>query len=289
MTGSALHAIPLRFGLGAGRPRRRALAGNWAAYAGAGLVAAIALGWTGLRVRPAPLPPVPGPLAERGSVPVPTDVPAPVALYYRATFGDSVPVVDSAIITAHGDINLNGLTFPGRFRFTHLAGRAYRHYIDGSWFGVPLIKVNERFMNGRSRLEIPIGPVDNDPNTNAAAEVGLWMESAWLPSVFVTDPRVHWQPVDDTHALQIVDTATGEERFNVTFDGVTGLIRQVDTMRYRSPKDTAKTPYRGTTLEWRDFDGLRLPVVMTAQWMDTSKPVFKFVVEDIAYNADVSG
>jgi hypothetical protein len=92
---------------------------------------------------------------------LPDDVPAPVARYYRATFGGRVPEVESAVITAHGYLRLAGVSLPARFRFTHLAGRAYRHYIEGTWLGLPVLKVNEWYLDGHARLELPTLAVPN--------------------------------------------------------------------------------------------------------------------------------
>ena len=39
-----------------------------------------------------------------------------------------------------------GIAFPARFRFIHEAGRGYRHYIEATVFGLPLMKVNERYL-----------------------------------------------------------------------------------------------------------------------------------------------
>ncbi len=54
------------------------------------------MAWIGLQVQPREFKQYP----PRGVVPVPTYVPPTVARYYRATFGDAVSIIDSAVITA---------------------------------------------------------------------------------------------------------------------------------------------------------------------------------------------
>jgi len=61
---------------------------------------------------------------------------------------------------------LGGLTFPGRFRFTHKAGQDYRHYIEATIFGIPILKVNESNLDSCSRLELPFGVTDGEPKIN---------------------------------------------------------------------------------------------------------------------------
>lgn len=82
-----------------------------------------------------------------------------------------------------------GVRFPARFRFTHTAGQGYRHYIEAALFGLPVLRVNETYLDGRARLELPFGVVENEPKIDSAANLGLWAESIWLPSIRVTDPR----------------------------------------------------------------------------------------------------
>ena len=67
-----------------------------------------------------------------------------------------------------------GVTMPARLRFSHQAGYNYRHYMETTFYGFPVIKVNEHFIAGHSRLELPFGVVENDPVVDAAANQGLW-------------------------------------------------------------------------------------------------------------------
>ncbi|HFQ94378.1 MAG TPA: hypothetical protein ENK32_10235, partial [Anaerolineae bacterium] len=77
----------------------------------------------GLRVQPRPFPPYPEPTQTLTAVPLPSDLPAPVARYYKTSMGDGVPVVETAVISGRGQLRIKGVTFPARFRFTHIAGQ----------------------------------------------------------------------------------------------------------------------------------------------------------------------
>ena len=50
-------------------------------------------------------------------------------------------------------------------------------------------------MNRESYSEI------NDQNTNQCANLALWAEGGWFPSIWLTDPRVCWWKVDENTAL----------------------------------------------------------------------------------------
>jgi hypothetical protein len=190
--------------------------------------ASVAAFAVGVRMVPRPLPPFADDEPELETVPLPVDLPAPVARWYRELYGDRVPLIDSAVVSGRATLRLMGLTFNGRFRFIHEAGVNYRHYLDATLFGLPLMRVNEWFIGGRARLELPFGVTEDEPKVDQAANLGLWAESIWLPALFVTDARVRWEAVDDETALLIVPADGGEEHFVVRFDPD---VRPADAVR----------------------------------------------------------
>ncbi len=38
-----------------------------------------------------------------------------------------------------------------------IAGHGYRHYIEATVFGYPVMKVNEYYFDGKARMELPEG------------------------------------------------------------------------------------------------------------------------------------
>ncbi|HEX6383671.1 MAG TPA: DUF6544 family protein [Anaerolineae bacterium] len=251
------------------------------------VIALLGLTWLGLQIKPRPFPAYPEAMPEFEYVPLPADLPAPVARFYRVIASERIPRLTSAVITMRGTLRFAGITFPARLRFTHDAGQGYRHYIEATIFGYPLMKVNERYLDGRGRMELPVGVIEDEPKVNMAANLGLWGESVWLPSVFVTDPRVHWEAIDDTTARLVVPFGTEEDTFTVSFDPETGLIRWMEAMRYREATSTEKIPWRMEPLAWDEFHGILVPSHATVTWADEGTPWLVLNVEDIAYNVDV--
>jgi hypothetical protein len=172
-------------------------------------------------------------------------------------------------------------------RFTHEAGQGYRHYIEATIFGFPLMKVNEWYLDGRGRMELPVGVIENEPKVDMAANLGLWGESVWLPSIFVTDPRVSWELTDDTTARLVVPFEEGEESFTVVFNPETGLIHTMEALRYREATDETKIPWVLEPLEWESFHGVMIPSLSTVIWQDEGTPWLVVEVEEIVYNVDV--
>ena len=247
--------------------------------------------WLGLRVRPGPLPPFAGqeeaPAAARETMPLPDGLPAPVARFYRALYGDEVPVRTSAVISGRARMTIGGITFPARFRFVHDAGRAYRHYFELTWFGLPVMRVNERFVDGAARLELPVEVTEGEPKVDQAANLALWAESLWLPSVYLTDPRVSWEAVDERSAVLAVPWDGGEERLIVRFDEATGLPRFVESMRYRDAGSEAKSLWVNELLRWGQVDGRTVPVDAAVTWYEDGWPWAEFHVDSVVYDADV--
>jgi hypothetical protein len=262
----------------------------WAAVALAALVVLIVVG---LRIEPKPFPPYPGSAGTFDYAPLPTDLPAPVLRFYRAVYGEEVasrgvPVITSAVISGRATLRIGPVTMPGRFRFTHVAGEDYRHYIETTLFGVPVFKVNETYLDGRGRQELPFGVVDNDPRANQAAALGLWAETGWFPAVFATNSRVRWAPVDEDTALLTVPYGDGEEVFVVRFDPETGLVRFFEAMRYREVDREQKVLWITEAVQWGEVDGHQTMTLATVAWLDQGTPWAVFRTEELVLNADVT-
>ena len=137
-----------------------------------GVLAVLALlGWLGLRINPKPFASFGEQLPLR-SVPLPAGLPAPVERFYRQLYGENLPVITSAVISGRAKMRLQGISFPARFRFVHAAGQGYRHYFELTLFGLPIMKANEYFLDGKGRLELPFG-VFEGPNTDQAGNLGM--------------------------------------------------------------------------------------------------------------------
>ncbi|HHK67492.1 hypothetical protein DRJ24_04125 [Candidatus Acetothermia bacterium] len=253
-----------------------------------GIAALLGIAWLGLQVQPAAFPAYPEETPALKTVDLPTDLPAPVKRYYEAIIGEEIPLIETAVVTGRGRLRIKGVTFPARFRFTYLAGWGYHHYIELTIFGRPVMKVDEWYRDGKARMELPTGVIEEEPKIAAAANLGLWAEAVWLPSILITDPRVRWEGIDDTTARLVVPFGDEEDALIATFDPETGLLLRLEGLRYREATDESKIPWRNEPLGWRVFHGVMVPSPAATTWLDKGTPWAVWTVEVIEYNVDVS-
>lgn len=248
------------------------------------------LGWLGFHIKPRSFSPYPENTPELKTVPLPAGLPAPVERFYQTVYGDKIPVIETVVIKGRANISPFGIKMPARFLFVHNAGKDYRHYIEATWFGFPLMKVNESYLNGESYFEVPVvGTIVNDPSTTQGANLAVWAEATWFPSIWVTDPRVRWEAVDANTALMFIPFGDQEENFVMRFNPETGLLDSMEAMRYRDSGPTAKKILWITrNVAGQKIDGTQLDAVGDATWLDQGKPWATFTLEEVKYNVDVT-
>lgn len=280
----AAERVPERNQAARGRRTRARRATAWLVGA---ICLAVPAAWLGLRVQPAPLPAPALAAAPTGVAALPEDLPAPVERFYRSLYGEALPVIDTIVVSGRGTMRIQGITFPSRYRFSHVTGEAYRHYIETTVFGAPMLSVNEWFVDGAGRLELPFG-VSEGRQIDQGANLALWAELVWAPAVWVTDPAARWEPVDATTARLVVPFGGTAETFTVVFDPDTGLLQRMESLRYKDEQATAKTLWINEVREWGQLDGQTVPLVTAVRWGDEGTSWAVLSTEDVLYNADLS-
>lgn len=227
----------------------------------------IILFWIGLKIQPSPFPAFGKQQSELRTMPLPAGLPAPVERFYKATYGEQIPVIETAVISGRGTMAPLGFALPMRFRFIYEVGKNYRSLIDATLFNIPVMKAQEYDVNGQARGKMPYG-IDEGEWFDQAINVRVWCEIlTWFPAALLNDPRVSWQPIDDSTAMLVLPFGEKEEHVVVRFDPETGKVLHFEAMKYRKA---------GEQVLWID-----------ATWMDQGKRWIVLNVEDMLFNVDV--
>lgn len=261
-----------------------------AAWLGLGALGALAWagGAAGLQVQPQPFPGfgADGPVRW---VEMPTGLPAPVQRWLAGHYGSQLPVIESVVVTGRARLRPFGIWLPARFRFIHDAGRGYRHYIEATWAGRPLLRVNERYLGGRALMELPVVGGSRGPELDQAANMGMWAELAMAaPAVLATDPGVSWQGIDDETALLSFPLAQSRDELVVRFDPTTGALASLEGWRHRSAGSAPAILWVASVERGGEIGPHKLPATGTATWADQGEPWASFTTEEIVVNADIS-
>ena len=219
------------------------------------VIAIILITWIGLRIQPTSFPTLTASSRSANTISLPDTLPAPVKKFYSQIYESEIPEIESAIISGRGTIRIKGIPFPARFRFYHNAGQSYRHTIELTFFGIPIMNVEEYYKDGNARLELPFGTIENEPKVNQGANLALWGEAIWFPSIFISDSRVQWKAVDSDTAILNVPFGQSYQQIIVRFDPESGQPQLLEAMRYKQADDTAKTLWLVETKNWRPING----------------------------------
>jgi hypothetical protein len=241
----------------------------------------------GLRVKPTLFTSFSTPATTNETIPIPAGLPAPVERFYRQAYGDRIPVYRTAVMSGSGTIRIMNITFPARLRFSHISGESYRHYIEATFYGLPVFKVNEWYIDGHCRMELPFGVIENDPGVDSAANQGLWAETLAYPALYLTDPRVRWEPIDETHARLHVPFEDSEQVFTIQFDQQSGELIHYETERYHDAK-VGSIGWWGDIMQAEKQNGKVPDRIITATWEDEGTPWLSFAVKETSFNMDLS-
>jgi hypothetical protein len=258
--------------------------------AGSSLALLGSAGWLGLRIKPAPFPPHTERTPELGTTELPSDLPEPIRRHFRASLGERVPRIESAVVWGRANFMVGGLWTRMRFKGYYVPGREFRRDMEITWFGIPILRGSDAYLGGEGSLEITglVNTSSRRENFDQGQNLAMWAEAPFTtPSVLVLDPRVRWEPIDAHTARLIVPFGEREEVLHAEFDPQTGLMRSMSGMRYRNHEWT-KTPWRGEFSEWRMLHGIKVPHRNVAIWEDQGEPYGIFEIEGAEYNVDVS-
>jgi hypothetical protein len=258
-----------------------------------GLAGLIALGF---RVRPrlrmSTSPDADPPRAS--AVSLPDDLPTPVVRFYRTLGSEDarVPSIDTFVLWGRAWMRRAPLPrLPVTFWSAHRVGWSGRQRLAVTWFGLPLLRGMDDYIDGHGRMRIGRRQVEG-PEIDQGENLFLWAELLFVPSVIASRADVRWEPVDENRAVLHVPFGAASDRLDVEFDPVTGRMSECRAMRYRTPGDP-KVGWHIRYERWSRFPAGFFPGRISVRWADQSRPWFVLDVDGVAINvavdADLAG
>ena len=238
----------------------------------------------GLNTVPEPFAPFPGVAPELEYAPVPAGLPEPVARYFEVVCGQQVPLLSSAVFGGRMTMRIKGPALPGRWRFGHVVGTGYRHYMELSVFGRRIVTAQEWYLDGHARLDLPTGVVEGEPTVDRAANLSMWGEYLWLPSALLGGV---WEPIDAVSARLVVPQDQGPDSLVAWFDPESGLLDRFEALRWRDVGDPEPIRWVTRVQAWTRIQGVGVPAVASVQWGDQAQPWLRLSLDDVMWNADL--
>lgn len=256
----------------------------WIGVAGS-LIALGGVGWVGLQLAPQNFPVPTTKSAALGTVAVPAALPAPVRRYFEVAFGERVPRVESVVAWGRARAKF-GIWMPLRFLLYHRPGYDFRRAMEVTWFGLPVLKAMDQFINGKG-MTGPVGNADTGPEVDQGSNMILWAEATFYPSLLLTDRRIRWEAIDETRARLHFPFGEQEDELVFHFDPQTGLVSRTSALRYQG-NTGKKVPWYAEIQEWQTINGMKLPLEVSVVWENQPGPWSYWRFEHILWNVDIS-
>lgn len=240
----------------------------------------------GLVIPPRPYRKYPAPSQRGEPEPLPPDLPEPVRRHFVDTIGENPPTINSAVVWGRGRACIRGVWVPFRFRGWYRSGQAFSRRMEATWFQRPVLRGVDSWIDRVGQFEMA-GKMETGERIDQGEMLAMWADSVWMPSVFVHCPDIRWEPVDDRTSRLVVPYKDGPGSLDAHFDSITGRMTHLSALRYSDDSQDME-PWRVDLLEWKEINGLLIPVYIDVAWGLVGSPTSYWRVDGIAYNVNVT-
>lgn len=260
------------------------------------LIILIGLAYLGLVIVPRPFRPHPAPSQPGPPRPFRAGLPEPVEKHFLETIGPTPPEITTAVVWGRGKTWYRGVWVPLRFKAWFRSGDAFARRFEITWFMRPVLRGRDSLVSGEGVIEIG-DRIETGERTDQGQLLELWAGMVWLPSIFVHDPRITWEPIDAHSARLNVPRGAGVEELQAHFDPLSGRMTDLTGMRDADPAEVAdatvettggKEPWRVDLLGWKQMNDLLIPCQVDIALGESGSPWVYWDVDGIVYNVNVS-
>ncbi len=204
------------------------------------------------------------------------ELPRPVAKYLQLVLKEGQPLIRSTRVCHIGKFRskVNG-TWSSLKSKQFFSAEPPGFVWDASISMIPMVHVRVRdvyvngdaFMEGKLLSVIPVIDESEKAELKAGALQRYLGESAWFPTALLPGKGVEWSFIDENRALATLTdsdtTVSLEFRFNNAGE-ITGVFTP---SRYREVNGKYEpTPWAGYFCDYREKDGMRVPMKAYAEW-----------------------
>lgn len=238
---------------------------------------------------------VPAPVPDAGTVgPVDTAPPDPqwpdlLHRWLTTAHEGEVPLATTACFVGAGRIRLGRSPWlPVSYRTNHELGRAFMAEVAATWFGRPVVRGVDAFVDGRgvtrARDTVTVGP-----GLDTSGISFLWSEAFLTPATWGLE-GVKWTQTDDTFLTLEVshDELASPMSAIIEADAETGLPSAFRVpWRPKNPQGTVGAGWQVAFTEWRAEPSGWAPGLVEVRWLDEDRAWFRLRMRPVALGAAV--
>jgi len=223
-------------------------------------------------------------------------LPAPVQRYLRLVLKDGQPMIAAVTLTHAGSFNLSPdgarwRPFTSEQRVVvQRAGFVWNGHVRAGP-GV-VVHVHDAYLAGEGLLHPSLMGWISLADQRSGGELArgelarFVAESAWYPTVLLPSQGTQWTAVDDRSADATITDGASRVTMRFRFNAA-GLV---DAARIEARGATVghtlvMTPWEGVWSNWKERDGIRVPLSGEAVWLPTQgrRPYWRGQVTSIAF------
>lgn len=214
-----------------------------------------------------------------------SDLPPPVARYFRNVLKDGQPIIRRAHVSWKGEFNMGK---PGADKW--VAFSAGQTFVPGApgfvWdarmsmgYGLETL-VRDAIVDGagsmRAKVLGLVTVVDgaSTPALSTSALQRYLGEAVWFPTALLPSQGVRWEGIDDSRARASITAASLSTSLEFRF-GPDGLIASVYAAQRTfddGSNPPALHPWQARNLHYGEFHAMKVPVESVAEWLLPAGP-----------------
>jgi hypothetical protein len=205
-------------------------------------------------------------------------LPAPVQRYFRAALKDGQPIIEAALLTHAGQMNMSETGESWKPFTSHQRVITLRPGFDwdariAMFPGVPVF-VHDAYVAGEGLLQgaiyglIPVVNMAGTPEAARGELLRFFAEAVWCPTALLPSQGVRWEAVDEHSARAFL--TDGPVALNLLFtfnrDGLVAGIR-ADARDRVVNGQASSLPWQGRFSNYAVQDGMQVPMQGEVAWV----------------------